>query len=291
MPRIVEETLREHGVLDPWGANASLLAATTLDIYRTYMEEVRPLRRFARPGGIVAIEVRGARMNDSYIAPRDRAYLYAQSGSLRNPSQRLAALRAGAVDGLTRFLLGRLAIVKARERIRNLVRRTAPSSGRGGEDFADAGLWEKMTWPSWARGDKGWYAHRGPRSPDLKERRTRKVYQNRILRGYRLGGIRSEYLVRLIRQVHADGLLPVAYAMPLTQLHRSFYPPEKYAAFLRHMRELAEREGFPFVDLDSDHGLPLSDFHDTHHLSSHVVPEFSRRFAERVLLPYASSRD
>jgi hypothetical protein len=230
------------------------------------MKKIHPVAARIPSRGIVAIELRGGGLNDSHFPPRDKAYLPSRDGS----SGRLADVRAAGADGLSQHALQKLAIVNARDWI------FGPESRP-----TDA---ENV--PEWARGRKGFDPFDRQRPPDLEESIERDRHQNRLLTRFHLGGIQTEYLVRLVRQIRSDGFEPVAYLMPVTDIHRGFFEAGGYADLLRHVAAVAESEGFAFVDLDSGHGFEYDAFHDTHHLTPETAVAFSARFAERVLLPH-----
>lgn len=230
------------------------------------MKKIHPVAARIPSRGIVAIELRGAGLNDSHFPPRDKAYLPSRDGS----SGRLADVRAAGADGLSQHALQKLAIVNARDWVFGREPRQTDAENV----------------PEWTRGRKGFDPFDRPRDPNLEESIERNRYQDRLLSRFHLGGIHTEYLVRLVRQIRSDGFEPVAYLMPITDIHRGFYEAGGYARLLRHVAAVAEREGFAFVDLDSGHGFGYEAFHDTHHLTPESAASFSARFAERVVLPH-----
>ncbi|UCE86451.1 MAG: hypothetical protein JSU66_01565 [Deltaproteobacteria bacterium] len=267
-PRAVEAALEESGVAGAWVANLSQKGATTIGLHRHYMRTIHPIAARIPKRGVVAIEVRGAGLNDSYFPPSDRAYVPSRDAA----GGRLAAVSAAGIDGLSRHALQQLAIVRARDWILR--------SWAGTGDAPDV--------PRWAQGRKGWEPFARPRPPDLRAAFQRDRYQRHRLHDFRLGGIQTEYLVRLVRQIRSDGFRPVAYLLPVTDIHRGFYAAGQYAEFLEHVADVADRERFPFVDLDSGHGYGDEAFFDTHHLAPESAAGFSRRFAEAVVLPHVA---
>ena len=90
---------------------------------------------------------------------------------------------------------------------------------------------------------------------------------------------------RLIRQAREDGFLPVLYVLPITDIHRGFYEPGDYEAFLRHVAALARSEGVRWVDFDTSGEFGRGDFHDTNHLRARTTVRMAELFADRVVLP------
>ena len=87
-----------------------------------------------------------------------------------------------------------------------------------------------------------------PLRADLEAAMWKKRYRELLLRDYRLGGVQTEVLVQLIRQIRGDGFEVVLFIMPTTDIHKSFFAPGQYESFLAHLGGLAAREGVPLVD-------------------------------------------
>ena len=265
-PLVVERTLHDSGFLNAWIANVSRKGATTVGLYRLYMDTVHPIAPSIPDRGIVAFEVRGVGMNDTNLEARERKHLGSGLGGV----SWMTRLGTAGLDGLAHRLLGLSAIVRARD---------WPLRGAPAREAGHAA-------PSWAVGERGWVPFDEPRHEDLRERVLRDRYRSQLLREFHLGGIQTEYLGRLVEQIRRDGFYPVAYLLPVTDAHRGFYDAGQYDSVIRHISAIAGREKFVFVDLDSDHRLPRSAFQDTHHLTPETALPFGRTFAERVVLPH-----
>lgn len=268
-PRIVERALRERGAA-AWVANVSANGLTMVGTHALYVRQVHPLVRRRSPSGVVAIEVRGSGMNDHYLTADDRAHLHDSAPSAGPDAGSLRALGRGDPDGWARHLLARSALSRLRPRLEAALAATPPRA---------PGV------PDWASGDRGWVPSADPPLPDRGARHIRAKYRARHLRDYRLGGVQTRFLVDLIRLVRSDGLRPVLYVMPISELHRGFYGPGEYAAFRAHLRSVARREGVRLLDLDAAQRLGPDSFQDTHHLTARAAMAFSRDFADAVLWP------
>ena len=121
--------------------------------------------------------------------------------------------------------------------------------------------------------------------PGLREPMWRAHYQGTLLKDFHLGGLQTDFLRLLVRQARADGFRPVLFIMPVTPIHRGFFPPGEYAAYLAHVAGVAALEGVPLVDLDSALGLGVESFVDTHHLRFSAVAPATVELTQRGVLP------
>ncbi|MFH1679438.1 MAG: hypothetical protein ABIH26_02195 [Candidatus Eisenbacteria bacterium] len=282
-PDIIDATLAENGIRDSWTANLSLQATTCFGLYRHYMETVHPWASRTASHGIVAIEVGGAALNDGYVNPREEPFL-AEAGFWRN-------IRAGKPGEAARSLLWKTRLSRSKQILRELAtaksrsaalkRKELPAAGAPHDSL---GIIEYLQSFEWGTESRGW-VERPFRRAHPNTEQVQEKFETVLLRDFKMGGLQTEYLVRLIRQIRRDGFTPALYAMPVTSLHRSFYPGGRYAEFLAHARRVATEERILFVDLDTGHGLDEKAFRDSHHLHSSGAIEVSKRLALRLFLP------
>ena len=74
-PDLVERALQQEGVADAWVGNVSYVGLTMPFLYRLYMDDIHPIVRDQPIRGVLAIEVRGSALNDSYMQDTERAYV------------------------------------------------------------------------------------------------------------------------------------------------------------------------------------------------------------------------
>jgi len=296
-PFLVEEELAARGWDRPWSANISMVTATNVGLYMHYMQEVHPWAGDGFRKGILAIEVRGSGMNDSFNPNRELAWL-----SQQGDEQAGIAVHDEPVGFLERLYrldpepAARTVLWKLRL---STIRETAVSLGRGAgyrsavpDDLTDEGrAWIADGLPpqfagfKWARGARGWQPFE-EKIPDLDVGQWSGHYRNRLLADFHLGGRQTRYLRLIIRQVREDGFTPLLYLLPVTPLHRTFYSGEEYEAFLAHTRLLAREEEVQFIDLDSGHGLGRQAFRDTNHLHRDGAQVISRQLGREIEAQY-----
>lgn len=291
-PEVIARALFVKGIHDPWVANASLEASTSVGLYETYMSQIHPFAGGAGGTGsgegepvVIAIEVRGSGLNDSYMSAEESEYaerFRLEDGDLREVGF-LELFADGRFAPASRSLLGRLRIAHGVDTIRPRVA-ALWSDDEDSDGHLDHGPLTGSDAP-WAAGTRGWVPYPDVQEPNLREGMWRTHYQTVLLMDFELGGVQTDFLRLLVRRIRADGFRPVLYCMPVTEIQRGFYAPGDYARYLRHVGEVAAEEGVPFVDFDSTLGVPLEAFTDTHHLRVSAVPLMSRELAERALLP------
>jgi len=286
-PADVEDALRADGIDAPWVGNVSKAQLTDVGLVERYLEELHPLVEEGRsPGGVVAIEVRGSGLNDSYVTPDEEHFLERSPEALAGAAEvtvPVTSVEGSSADALARTTLSRLRIARARETLLPLLEGTWKAApARKEEEDADAVLAGLPR--AWAQGERGWVGY-PPRSVKGLHRSMWRPHYRKILADYTLGGLQTRALERLIELVREDGFRPVLYVLPITAVHRGFYRDDDYERFKRHAAELARRTAVPFVDLDRDLELTEDEFYDTQHVHGGTVAKLSGAFARRVVLP------
>src|SRR5262245_2747123 len=127
-PKTIEQELRATGMADPWVANVSMDRMTTVGELQHYLKEIHPLVAQQGASGVVAFEVRGEGLNDSYLTDAEEEWLARQSfeplepgpGSAAPPrvapyAGPLSTLRALRWGAAARAALGGLALARSRE--------------------------------------------------------------------------------------------------------------------------------------------------------------------------------
>jgi len=260
-PAIAENALQEAGIDNVWVANVSEVALTMVGLYRRYMQEIHPRVAGDSKPRILAIEVRGSGLNDSHMEERELLYVR-QQGFDRAHAQ--TADMTFGVDAFAQRLLSQLALSRAREII---------------ERVLDP---KELAQPEWMEGRKGWMVFTGPSPQDMKANLNRERYRNKLLADYRVGGIQTDFLRRLVEQAQADGWSVVLFIPPVTLTQREFWKPEDLNTFRAHIADFARANGLPFLDFDLDHNFKLNEFFDTHHLNRKGSRRFSRLWARRI---------
>jgi len=135
-------------------------------------------------------------------------------------------------------------------------------------------------------GERGF--HRVPVGvPDPDPDRARREYAG-ALRRPRLSDTAALQLERLIELARERAIDIVLVDLPVTARHRAFWArPRDLAAYLARVREIAERERVPLLDLyeNPDEMVPERGFTDTHHLNELGAAIASHAVAERLLVP------
>lgn len=250
MPLQIEKQLEDQGVDGIWIANVARLGRTMVGVAQTYSEEVAPRIHPRHRLGTLAIEVRGASLNDSRVKGKETGFGWQIWASQR---------RLTLTERLESWFQG-LKITDLRKAL----------------ESTDTGQ------PAWAKGARGWQAFGKGRARDVTGKRSRRLY-TKLLRDYKLGGRQTIATRYLIRRAQEDGWTPVLYAMPITPMHRGFFEPGDYQAFLAQTKRIAAEEGVAWVDLDTGHSIERRNFFDTHHLDSRGARLFSRCFGASVL--------
>lgn len=164
----------------------------------------------------------------------------------------------------------------------------AADTGPGSESTVDPAAIRSALAASrvgWAKGDPGFAPGERNRVNDSWQiDKWRKRYENELLEDFRLGGIQTAFLRRLIRQARSDGLITILYVMPVTAVHKTFFAPGLHDEIMDFVRALAVEENVRLVDFDTDHVYPDSAFQDTHHLGRSFLTRFNRQFAGDVFL-------
>jgi hypothetical protein len=297
-PSIMEAELTARGVPHPWVGIVAQRAVKLIGLHQLYMEQVHPLAVSGAFHGVLAIAVGPSALNDNATTEEEHTYMRLAgidvrpdpasastvAATARNPV--VAAfqdLRRGDPGAASRTLLGASRLVQEK---RPLLRAVDARLGKPAVADTAHAEWDVP----WAQGEKGWLPFHEPRPDDLFESMWRKRYRELLLRNFSFGKEQSYALIYLIRQAKADGLEPVLYTMPVTDIQVGFYDPGDYQAGLEQFRAIAVSEGVPYIDLETNHGIPYEMFHDTHHIGSRGVDMMSRRFADRVLLPLLEER-
>lgn len=254
----------------PWVANASQNGITTVGLYLVYMKEVRPLMRGRK--GVIAIEARPSGFNDAYMTEEENK---AFTGN------ELRELYAGGDIRLDDFSEGG----GARNRFAAFSEKTLGSLRlSGGRSLLGRlkGRFSSKGSAAFPKGERGFVPVIGSPREDLDIERWQYHYEKVLLNGWRFGAIQTLALRFLIRQIKIDGLTPVLYTMPVTDVQRTFWPPQALPLVMAGLHQISAEEGVDFINLDHAHGLPESAFQDTHHLTEAAARAFSSTFAERV---------
>lgn len=288
IPRTLMRSLETYGVENAQAWNFAEAASKNIGAYRIYMEDIRPRIEIDKVRPIVLIELRAAGSNDGATTSDERDYV--QQLNLAPLSPTASAAPAHDVDvsptmsltglsdpaSLARRMLATLRLLDTSDILERTYQRwsSAAAANSSGADSAD------LVPPDFGLGEElGWEPFREYRDR-FKFAKTR--YERILLRDYHLGGVQTEFLVRLIRRVHDDGGLAVLVIMPITDMHRTFGKHSAFDQFREHSRALAETEGVALIDLDTNHGLPETAFRDTHHLHETGARVVSQRLADAL---------
>ncbi len=143
---------------------------------------------------------------------------------------------------------------------------------------------------SWARGSRGWVPRDQRKKPQSMEEAKTK-FKNVYLKDFMLGGVQTEFLKKLVRQIRRDGFTPVLYLLPVAESNRRLFTGEDYSKFLSHLRSVAHEENVQFADLDTGHQIDEELFEDSNHLKTEGARQLSPLFAEKVHLALRGSHD
>jgi hypothetical protein len=103
------------------------------------------------------------------------------------------------------------------------------------------------------------------------------------LRNYRLAGLTSQALERVLARCRAERIAVLLVAPPVSGPHRSFYSAGVEEAFQRYIAALTRTYGCRFADYRNR--VPDTCFFDHHHLGAQGSDYFSRLLAREVLIP------
>jgi hypothetical protein len=105
----------------------------------------------------------------------------------------------------------------------------------------------------------------------------------RELQDYRVGGVSSHRLERLLERCRSQGVAVLLLGVPVSSPHRRAYTPEVDERYRDYLRELTQRYGCTYSDWRD--ALPDEYFTDNHHVHPEGAVYFSRRLAPAVLVP------
>lgn len=345
-PVRIENELTQAGVNHAWVSNLSYVGITMPFLFRTYVDELRPLVQEFELDGVVAIEVRGSALNDSYLTSSERVFIKRGDFEplpvipdlLEDPSKpsdvtdesssgddSIEALLDGDLEDSAREWMQSLYIMKGRtETLRWIDQRLAAFDNDSTTDaspvtapvdpspptVADPATPEDIEggWTTdrilsvrkalsehrsrFTRGSRGFEPIEASAAKShLNTAKWRARYRDELLLDFKLGGIQSEMLRRLVAAVQQDGLRVVLYLLPITDIHRGFYAPGDYDRMVAFLERLADHMRVPFVNLDKDHEYTHDDFQDTHHLGPSALERISHDIANRVFLAPAVANE
>lgn len=260
-PYVVESALLAEGAGSYWVASVTAHAVRCVGLEALYREQIRPRLAGVPEGGLVAIELYGAGMNDGVVFEAEREWL---AGRSRRSSPLEPLGWPSRLANWSRGLLASLRLADARDL------------------FVEFPL-TRFT-RTWMNERRGFHPH-----PNFTERGMRRShweprYRNELLREWGIGGIQTVALRELVAAIRQDGLRVALYTMPISDMHRSFYPDGAYKEYKEGIRSFAAEEGLPLLDLDAGHGLKRTQFYDTHHLCGSTAPLVSRRLARGLAI-------
>ncbi len=268
-PILIDSLLTSRGVDSTWCANIIDFGATSVGLYKQYMWQIHQWASTTEPSGNVAIEVRGPGLNDHYVSDEEIRFLE-KTGIVRDLLSGKANSAARKMLSSSRLSSSGELFAKKRKRDRRV----------NDPDTMDLMSYLEKT-KSWSGGERGWVSS-DKRTGDPTPEKEKTRYEDVYLKDFSLGGVQTEYLVKLIRQVRQDGFTPILYLLPVTEVNRGYFPEGTYEKLLDHISLIADREKVLFVDLDSNHNIDLELFEDSHHLKTRGAREFSPLFAELV---------
>lgn len=275
-PAAMEAAMRENGIAEPWVSNIAQDGITTFGMFDLYMNEIRPLATEAKRRGVLAIEVRPSGLNDNYATPEEndkwtRGEYRSLVATVRSQGVLVDQFSKLQLEAASKTLFALTALGSGRETMRRIERRLVA----GGV-------------PTWASGAKGFRPYLEGRRDDLSEATWRQHYEKTLLAGFSFGERQFLMLKLLATQARKDGFDVVLYIMPVTDIQKSFWKPQKLLPWvISQVSEWAKKENIPLYDFDSGNSLTHDDFFDTHHLRPESAPRFSREFALRVFAPRA----
>lgn len=121
-----------------------------------------------------------------------------------------------------------------------------------------------------------------PKRPDRKTlagaRQT-----GRWLRHYRIDGIETRSLERLLARCREHDIPVVLIGVPVSHWVRELYTPEVERVFAAYVAELGRRYDVELVDFRAR--MPDADFGDHHHLNAHGATEFAAILGREALAP------
>jgi hypothetical protein len=85
--------------------------------------------------------------------------------------------------------------------------------------------------------------------------------------------------------VRDSDLRLVIFLAPVAPELSALFPPERYQAFLRFLKETTASYGIPFVNYYQNPYLPPDAFFDNHHLNDRGAEAFSRQIASEIIDP------
>ncbi len=290
-PRVIEKAWAEETGHRPWVASIWELAVTNIGLYKIYLDEIRPwAKKSTIPNGVLAIEICGASMNDSYMRDEEARYAHVstfgkhlRAGDLSDASSQLlvSSARFTEIKGIIEDRFGK---GERQEEIRiedgekmEDNGESAPQSGKRKTSLA-----QYLHRYSWGRGYKGFDPHHGTMD-DLRLEKIREQYTGTLLKDYALGGIQIKYLKKLVKSAREDGLKVVFFILPITADHREFWDGDMYAAYVAAAEEVAAELGVPLHNFDRDFEISPDEFRDTNHLKEVGAVRLSREFASRLL--------
>ncbi|NNE07265.1 MAG: hypothetical protein HKN20_01760, partial [Gemmatimonadetes bacterium] len=269
-PLRVERAWAQQTGRRPWNGIVWEKAATYIGFHKTYMQEIRPwAARAELPHSVLAVEICGASMNDSYM--RDEEARYARVNTF------LPDLRAGDWDGAAHEL--RVHAFRFTE-VRGIIDDRFGSSDDpddevieaedadpdgDGEGTDQALLGHYLRRYRWGQGYKGFDPREGT-IDDLKFEMIRRQYTETLLKDYARGGIQTEYLTKLVSAARDDGFRVVFFILPITAEHKEFWPAGGYESYVAAGEDLAADLGVPLVNFDRDFPMAPDEFRDTNHL-------------------------
>ena len=289
-PRTMMEELEANGVAGAHVWNLARPGVKNVGLHEVYSRDVRPRVDATATSIVVMIELRASAANDSATTRMERDYVRrAALPPLDVPPATLGS--AGDTSGgdsneassnppfdlasWARVLLGSIRLTQ----ISDIVERSSKEEAESGKAVAEG---EGEALPSFGLGEElGWRPFTD-RKEDKNVEYARRRYEGELLVDYRLGGVQTEYLVRLVREVRTQGGIPVLYILPVLDVHRTFGKGDEFQRFHDHAHAIASAEDVTLIDLDTDHDLPASAFRDTHHLHESGAELVSRELGEAL---------
>lgn len=288
-PRQIERTwIRETGTR-PWAASIWEKAVSYVGLSRIYLDEIRPWAGSSSiPNKLLAIEINGTSLNDSYM--RDDEARYAEINTFATD------LRAGKTDEASRQLM--LASVRFTE-VKGIVserfgigERQEVTESDGTENKIEEQIEREddggLTLPrylrryAWGQDFKGFERRAGAFSAE-KLSDVREQYRTSLLKDYALGGIQHDYLRKLVQNAREDGFSIVLFIMPIAEEHREFWRAGQYEEYIAAAEALAAEFDAPLFHFDRDFPMRADEFQDTNHLNEIGAERLSAEFAKRAI--------